>query len=203
VEHVTDTKQVADTKQVSGKVAKHLSIAELEAGLDDIMKSPADVGTVELIVCRPAIDMREILNEAWLEAGAGLIGDTWGVRWSSRTADGTPHPDMALTLMNARSAMLVASDPARRMLAGDQIYLDLDLGVANLPPGTRLAIGSAVIEMTDQPHLGCAKFSARFGEDALRFVNSRTGRELRLRGANTRIIRSGVVRTGDVARKVR
>jgi hypothetical protein len=194
VEHV-------GTGQVS-TVAKHLCTAELEAGLDDIRKSPADGGTVELIVCRPAVDQREVLDEAVLEAGVGLVGDTWAVRGSSCTADGSSHPDMQLTLMNARSAMLVADDPDRRMLAGDQFYVDLDIGVANLPPGTRLALGSAVVEVTDQPHLGCEKFGARFGKDAWRFVNSRVGRELRLRGANTRIISSGTVRTGDRVHKL-
>ena len=109
---------------------------------------------------------------------------------------------MQLTVMNSRAALLVAGDPDRRMLAGDQIYVDLDLSPANLPPGTRLALGSAVIEVTDQPHLGCAKFAARFGTDALRFVNSRVGRQLRLRGLNARVIVTGTVRSGDAVRKL-
>jgi len=182
---------------------EHLSTSELRAGLDDVRKSPQDEGTVELIVRRPAVDEREVLEEASLDVGAGLAGDTWPARSSSRTGDGTPHPDMQLTVMNSRAALLVAAqDPDRRMLAGDQIYADLDLSPANLPPGTRLALGSAVIEVTDQPHLGCAKFAARFGDDAWRFVNSRTGRRLRLRGLNARVVVSGTVRAGDAIRKV-
>jgi hypothetical protein len=180
---------------------KHLSTAELEAGLSDVRDSPSDGGTVELIVRRPAVDEREVLAEAALEVEAGLAGDTWAVRGSTRTGDGSPHPDMQLTVMNSRAALLVAQEPGRRMLAGDQLYVDLDLSPANLPAGTRLALGSAVIEVTDQPHLGCAKFGARFGADAWRFVNSRAGRELRLRGLNARVVVPGIVRPGDTIRK--
>jgi hypothetical protein len=180
---------------------KHLSTAELEAGLSDVRDSPSDGGTVELIVRRPAVDEREVLAEATLDVEAGLAGDTWPVRGSTRTADGSPHPDMQLTVMNSRAALLVAQDPDRRMLAGDQLYVDLDLSPGNLPPGTRLALGSAVIEVTDLPHLGCPKFAARFGQDAWRFVNSRIGRELRLRGLNPRVVVSGTVRAGDAIRK--
>jgi MOSC domain-containing protein YiiM len=133
---------------------------------------------------------------------AGLVGDTWLARGSSRTADGSAHPDMQLTVMNARAVLLVAQEPDRRKLAGDQLYVDMDIGVENLPPGTRLGLGSAVIEVTGRPHTGCVKFAARFGRDALRFVNSRTGRALRLRGLNARIVVSGTVRTGDVVRKL-
>jgi hypothetical protein len=181
---------------------EHLSTAALEAGIDDVRKSPPDSGTVELIVRRPAVDEREVLTEGTLDARAGLAGDTWPERGSKRTPDGSPHPDMQLTVMNCRAALLVAQDPARRMLAGDQLYVDLDLSPANLPPGARLALGSAVIEVTDQPHLGCAKFAARFGKDAWRFVNSRAGRELRLRGLNARVIVAGTVHPGDIIRKL-
>ena len=183
-------------------VAEHLPAAALEAGLGDVRLSPSDGGTVELIVRRPAVDEREVLAEGTLDVAAGLVGDTWRVRGSSRTNDGSSHPDMQLTVMNSRAALLVAQDPGRRMLAGDQLYVDLDLSPANLPPGTRLAVGSAVIEVTGQPHLGCAKFAARFGTDALRFVNSRVGRELRLRGLNARVAVSGTIRPGDTIRKL-
>jgi MOSC domain-containing protein YiiM len=108
---------------------------------------------------------------------------------------------MQVTLMNSRAALLIAHDPSRRVLAGDQLYVDLDLSTANLPPGTRLMLGSAVLEVSDQPHTGCAKFAARFGKDALRFVNSRVGRELRLRGVNARVVVSGTVCAGDTIRK--
>ena len=157
---------------------------------------------VELIVCRPAVGERTVLAEGWLGVDAGLAGDTWAERGSTRTTDGSALLDQQLTVMNSRAALLVAQHPDRRMLAGDQIYVDLDISVANLPPGTRLALGSAVIEVTAQPHLGCAKFSARFGQEAWRFVNSRVGRALRLRGLNARIVVSGTVRTRDVVRKL-
>ncbi len=180
---------------------KHLSTAELEAGLAGVRDSPSDRGTVELIVRRPAVDEREVLAEGTLDLAAGLAGDTWAVRGSSRTADRSPHPGMQVTVMNARAALLVAHDADRRQLAGDQFYVDFDIGTANLPPGSWLALGSAVLEVSDQPHTGCAKFSARFGLDALRFVNSPVGRELRLRGMNARVVVPGTVRTGDTIRK--
>ena len=181
----------------------HLSQAQLEAGLEDIRRSPTDEGCVELIVRRPAEDEREVLEEGELDLAEGLVGDTWRFRGSSRTADGGPHPDMQLNVINSRAAALVAAGTDRRALAGDQLHLDLDLSAENLPAGTRLALGSAVIEVTDQPHTGCKKFSARFGADALRFVNSPEGKALRLRGLNAKVVVPGTVRTGDPVKKLR
>ncbi|MEA2901093.1 MAG: hypothetical protein QOH36_980 [Actinomycetota bacterium] len=181
---------------------RHLTRDELAAGLDHIARSPADGGRVELIVRRPLPGEREVLAEGILHLDHGLVGDGWRVRGSTRSADGGPHPDMQLNLMNARVAALVAVDPDRRGLAGDQLYVDLDLSQRNLPPGTRLALGSAVIEITDQPHRGCAKFSARFGLEALRFVNSEAGQTLRLRGINSRVVVAGTVRVGDLVEKL-
>jgi MOSC domain-containing protein YiiM len=180
----------------------HLSLSELDAGLAEVRRSPADSGRVELIVRRPAVDEREILEEGTLDPAVGLVGDTWNVRGSTRTGSGEPHPDMQLNVINARFSALIAADAGRRALAGDQLHLDLDLSEANLPAGTRLELGSAVIEVTDQPHTGCAKFSARFGGDALRFVNSPAGRSLRLRGLNARVVVPGTLRVGDTVRKV-
>jgi MOSC domain len=182
---------------------EHLDAAALEAGLDGVRQSPPDIGTIELIVRRPAVDEREHLAEATLDVAGGLLGDTWRARGSSRTADGSAHPAMQVTVMNSRAALLVARSPRRRALAGDQLYVDLDLSPVNLPPGTRLALGSAVIEVSCEPHLGCAKFAARFGDDAWRLVNSRVGRALRLRGLNARVVISGKVRRGDEIRKLR
>ncbi|WP_034268313.1 MOSC domain-containing protein [Haloechinothrix halophila] len=178
------------------------SMAQLEAKLDYFLDAPADVGTVELVVRRPAVDQREVLAEGELDPAVGLVGDTWIERGSKRTDDGSSHPDMQLNVMNARIISYIAGDPDRRALAGDQLYLDLDITEANLPAGTRLALGTAVIEVTEQPHRGCAKFSDRFGIDALRFVNSPHRRELRLRGLNAKVVTPGVVRPGDTVTKV-
>lgn len=180
----------------------HVGMTELEAGLDEIRRSPADVGVLELIVRRPRRDEREVLEEGELTLSEGLVGDSWKERGSSRTADGGPHPDMQLNVMNARAIALVARGRERWPLAGDQLYIDLDLSDENLPPGARLSIGSAVIEVTPQPHTGCKKFVARFGPDAMKFVNSPAGRQLRLRGLNARVVRPGRVRVGDTVRKV-
>ena len=177
-------------------------LTRLEERLDHIREAPADGGRVELIARRPAEDERQVLTEAALDLHEGLVGDTWRVRGSSRTPDGGPNPESQLTLMNARAAAAIAGDREQWALAGDQIYVDLDLSLANLPPGSRIQIGSAIIEFSETPHTGCAKFSARFGNDALRFVNSPVGRELRLRGANCKVVIPGVVRPGDAIRKL-
>jgi hypothetical protein len=180
----------------------HLTTSRLEESLDHIRNSPSDVGLVELIVRRPAVDEREVLEEGMLDPAGGLVGDSWKMRGSSRSPDGSAHPDMQLNVINARLSSLVAVDAGRRALAGDQLHLDLDLSHANLPPGTRLALGSAVIEITEIPHTGCAKFRDRFGADALRFVNSPVGRDLRLRGLNAKVVVAGTVRQGDEVRKL-
>jgi hypothetical protein len=167
-----------------------------------VLQSPADGGVLELIVRRPGVGRREVLNEGMLDLTDGLVGDTWRIRGSSDTPDKSAHPDMQITLMNSRASALVAQDQNRWPLAGDQLYLDLDVSVANLPPGTQLAVGAALIEITAPPHTGCKKFKARFGLEAMRFVNSPRGKSLRLRGANAKVVRAGVVRVGDIARKV-
>jgi hypothetical protein len=177
-------------------------MAELEAGLDMIREAPKDEGVLQLIVRRPRIDQREILEEGELDLLEGLVGDNWKLRGSSRTADRSPHPEMQLNIMNARVTALVAQDKDRWHLAGDQLYIDLDLSAENLPAGTQLAIGSAVIEVTPLPHTGCNKFVSRFGLDAMKFVNSAVGRELHLRGINARVVQPGTIRVGQVARKL-
>jgi hypothetical protein len=181
---------------------KHLTMAELEAGLDEIRSAPKDEGVLQLIVRRPHIDGREVLQEAQLDVAEGLVGDTWKVRGSSRTEDGSAHPEMQLNIMNARVAALVAQDKSRWSLAGDQLYVDLDLSDENLPPGTRLSIGSAIIEVTAIPHNGCKKFVSRFGLDAMLFVNSPVGKSLHLRGINAKVVQSGTIRAGDVVKKL-
>jgi hypothetical protein len=181
---------------------KHLTMQELEAGLDEIRQAPKDHGVLQLIVRRPRTDEREILQEGQLDLTQGLVGDTWISRGSSRTPDGSSHPSMQLTVMNVRATALVAQDRARWALAGDQLYIDMDLSLENLPAWTRIAIGSAVIEVSDQPHTGCKKFVSRFGLDAMKFVNSPVGRQLNLRGINTRVVQPGVIRVGDLAKKI-
>jgi hypothetical protein len=181
---------------------EHPTAAVLEAGLDDTLGSPSDYGRVQLIVRRPAENAREVISEGRLDRIEGLVGDTWPVRPSNLTPDRSPHPDLQLTLMNSRVAALVAGGDERRQLAGDQLYVDLDLSEANLPPGTRLRLGSAVIQISDKPHRGCRKFADRFGQEALMFVNSPVGRALRLRGVNARIVVTGTVRVGDSIEKM-
>lgn len=181
----------------------HPTLQELEAGLEATRRSPHDNGALDMIVRRPQADERQILEHGILDTAAGLTGDNWRTRGSSRTADGSAHPDMQLTLMNSRVIALLAQDQARWPLAGDQLFVDLDLSEANLPPGTRLALGLALIEVTAIPHTGCNKFAARFGPDALKLVNSPLGRQLHLRGINARVVEGGAIRVGDAVRKIR
>ena len=175
---------------------------ELEAGLARIRNAPSEQGVLELIVRRPAVDLREVVEVADLDLEKGLVGDSWIHRPSRSTPDGSPHSMMQLNVMSARAISLIAADPQRWSLAGDQMYIDLDVSIENLPAGSRLAIGDAVIEVTEPPHRGCQKFSNRFGLDALRFVNSEDGQALRLRGLNARVAVAGKIRRGDQVTKL-
>lgn len=181
---------------------RHLTMKELEQGLPDVGNSPEDEGVLKMIVRRPEVEQREVLAEGELHPSEGLVGDNWKSRGSSRTPDGSADPYTQLTVMNARCAALVAQEESRWQLAGDQLYLDLDLSEENLPPGTRLSLGTAVIRVSEHPHTGCGKFVSRFGVDAMKFVNSKQGRRLRLRGLNARVVQPGTVRVGDIVKKV-
>jgi len=170
--------------------------------MDEVRRSPADSGRVQLLVRRPAVDERETPAEVVLDRVEGVVGDNWRSRGNSHSPDGSANPEEQVTVMNARVAALVSGgEDERWQLAGDQIYADLDLSVSNLPPGTRLRIGTAVLEISARPHTGCSKFAARFGPEATRLVNSPEGRQLRLRGVNCRVIAGGVVRLGDTITK--
>ena len=181
---------------------RFLDADELEAGLPEILASPGECGTVDMIVRRPDVGEREVLDAGELDVVEGLVGDNWRRRGSGQTADGSAHPEMQLNLMNSRVVALVAQTADRWALAGDQLFVDLDLARENLPAGTRLEVGSAVIEVTAVPHLGCRKFVARFGLEAMKFVNSRRGKKLCLRGINARVVKAGRIETGDTIRRV-
>jgi MOSC domain-containing protein YiiM len=178
---------------------EHVPMEELEEGLETIRRSPREDGEVMMIVRRPGVEQREILEQGILDPAEGLVGDDW----STLAAKKSPNPDTQLTLMNSRVISLLAHDPDHQALAGDQLFVDLDLSIENLPAGTRLALGSAVIEVSARAHLGCDKFKARFGEAALIFVNSERGRQLRLRGLNARVVQAGLIRVGDVVKKIK
>ena len=177
------------------------TIDELQAGVDHIRQSPADSGPLRMIVQRPDVDQRTVVAEGTLDVAAGLVGDSWQARGSTRTPDGGPNPDAQVTIINSRLIALIAQTEDRWPLAGDQLVIDLDMSLDNLPPGARLAIGSAVIEISEEPHTGCSKFAQRFGHDALRFISTPTGQAMRLRGVNTRVIQSGPIHVGDPATK--
>jgi hypothetical protein len=178
----------------------HVSLEQLRAGLEEIRRSPSRDGRLEMIVRRPKVGAREVLDEGDLDVAVGLVGDNWSTRGSWATKNKQAHPEMQLNLMNRRAIDLIAGAPDRWPLAGDQLFVDLDLSAANLPPGTQLSLGTAVIEVTAVPHTGCQKFIKRFGADAQKFVNSAVGRDLNLRGINAKVVQAGKVRVGDVIR---
>lgn len=181
---------------------KYLTIEELEAGLENIRQSPKDNGTLDMIVRRPQIEEREVLSEGKLDIMAGLEGDNWKVRGSSSTSDKSAHPEMQINIMNSRVIDLLAQEKERWQLAGDQLFIDMDLSEENLPAGTKLSIGNAILQISTEPHSGCKKFTARFGLEAMKFVNSPLGKELHLRGVNAKVIQAGVIRVGATVRKV-
>ena len=181
----------------------HMVLEALEAGLDAICQSPKDRGVLDLIVRRPRVDAREVLEHGELHVVKGLVGDRWSDRLSSWIPGHLPPPDTQLNVMNSRVIALIAQDKSRWPLAGDQLFVDLDLAAANVPVGTRLALGEAVIEVTPEPHTGCHKFVARFGVDAMKFVNSPVGRRLQLRGINAKVVLPGRIQVGDAVNKLR
>jgi len=181
---------------------KHLTTAELEAALDHLRQTPKDEGVLHLIVRRPEVDQREVLDEAELDVTIGLVGDNWNVRGSRRTPDGSAHPEMQINIMNSRVTALVAQEKDRWPLAGDQLYIEMDLSKENLPAGSRIAVGSAVLEVSPLPHTGCHKFVARFGLEAMQFVNSELGKQMCLRGINAKIVKGGTVKVGQTAKKI-
>ncbi len=174
---------------------------DFDQHLDFVLASPHDGGALELIVARPSPGEREILQEGILDVSRGLVGDGWLARGSSSTVDHAANPAAQLTLMSTRVLTAIEPDRSRWPLAGDQLYLDLDLSAENLPPGTRLTVGPVVLEVTDLPHTGCTQFRARFGADALRWISTPTGRANRMRGMYVRIVSGGPVRVGDIIRK--
>lgn len=180
----------------------HLSTEQLEQGVDHILASPTDNGVLKLIVARPVVDERETPQHARLDVEQGLVGDNWLARGSRHMPEGVPDPEMQLNIMNTRVVNQVAGSQDRWPLAGDQLFVDMDLSPENLPAGTQLALGDAVVEVTEPPHTGCKKFAARFGVDAMVFVNSGRGKTLNFRGICAKVVKSGDISVGDIARKL-
>jgi len=180
----------------------NLPISELETGLDHIRRSPKDNGVVKMIVCRPKDDERGVIESAKLNPELGLIGDNWKARGSRHSPDGSANINAQITVMNSRTIELLAQSEERWQLAGDQFFVDMDLSDENIPAGTQLEIGTAVIEVSSEPHTGCKKFAFRYGTDATKFVNSKEGKRLHLRGINAKVVQAGSVHVGDIVRKI-
>lgn len=178
--------------------------AQLEAGLPHVLEAPATDGRLDLVVTRPGVGLREVNARGTLDPAEGLIRDSWRTRGSRHTADGSAESGRQLTLMNSRAIALFAGpDHEQWALAGDQLYVDLDLSEVNVPAGTRLTIGPAVVEVSPLPHTGCAKFTQRFGLDASRLANSTQGLALHLRGINAFVLEAGPIAVGDPVRRLR
>jgi hypothetical protein len=176
---------------------EHLTSTELLAGLPHIMDSPKNMGPIELMVIRPAVNERKVVNQIDLSFKEGCRGDIWPSKKSSSNPFGKPDLEKQITLMNARAIDLCAGSKDLWPLAGDQIYVDMDLSIKNIEAGTELQLGTAVIKVSAKPHNGCKKFTERFGIDSMRFVNSEEGKALRLRGINAYVVREGIVKLGD------
>ena len=181
---------------------KHRTMAELMAELDEVGDSPQDDGVLEMIVVRPKTNERVILDECQLSASLGADGDVWATGSWKKLPDGSPHPDVQISVMNSRSIDLLTRDRKSWPLAGDNLYVDFDLREENLREGQRVSIGEVVLEVTSQPHTGCKKFEERFGTDAKELINSDTGKKLHLRGIFTKVIQDGCVRVGDRIRRI-
>lgn len=183
-------------------MVRHLSLDELNRSLPEIAQSPKDQGTLKAIVIRPVTDERVSLTQCDISPELGVHGDNWAKGCWLELPDGSPHPDVQIAMMNSRVIDLLAQDQERWPLAGDQLFVDLDLSDANLSPGQQLSIGSAMIEITAVPHKGCLKFVDRFGTDSVKFVNSDEGKKLRLRGIYAKIVKAGTIHVGDELKKM-
>jgi hypothetical protein len=192
---------IDDTWRMTTDAAPDRPDRHLDRHTVAVRSAPKDGTPILAIIRRPGGDLREMLTEGVLAVDAGLVGDDWVARGSRSTADGSADPEAQLTLMSTRVLAAIEPDPSRWPLAGDQLLIDLDLALDNLPPGTKLLVGEAELEVSPKPHTGCAKFAARFGHDALRWISTPEGRDLRMRGMYVRVIRGGTVRVGDIVRK--
>lgn len=181
---------------------KQNPISELELGIEEIKASPKDNGVLEMIVRRPETETREIIHAGEINLENGLAGDNWKARGSSAMPDGSADPEAQITLMNTRVIQLLSGDKENWQWAGDQLFVDMDLGIENLPPHSRIQIGSAILEISAKPHTGCKKFSGRFGVEALAFISTPLGKSLRMRGVNAKVIQSGEIKVGDVVKKL-
>jgi hypothetical protein len=181
---------------------KQYPTSELELGVDEIKASPKDNGVLQMIVRRPKTETREIINAGEINLENGLEGDNWKARGSSAMPDGSADPEAQITLMNSRVIQLLAGDKENWQWAGDQLYVDMDISIDNLPPHSRIQIGSVILEISAKPHTGCKKFSGRFGIEALEFISTPLGKALRMRGVNAKVIQGGEIKVGDVVKKL-
>lgn len=179
----------------------HRSMEELLLALPDITSAPAE-GPVSAIVIREDHGLRAMVDTADMSLARGMHGDHWERGCWRSTEDGRPHPDVQVCMMPARAIAVIAGDMPNWAAAGDNLFIDMDLSPGNCPPGTRLAMGTAEVVITDQPHNGCQSFIDSYGRDACVFVNTGAGKELRLRGIYGRVIRDGRVSVGDIVRKI-
>lgn len=181
---------------------KQYPISELELGIDEIKASPKDNGVLEMIVRRPETETREIIQAGIISVENGLEGDNWKARGSSAMPDGSADPEAQITLMNSRVIQLLSGDKENWQWAGDQLFVDMDLSIDNLPPHSRIQVGSAILEISAKPHTGCKKFSGRFGVEALAFISAPLGKALRMRGVNAKVIQAGEIKVGDAVKKL-
>jgi hypothetical protein len=182
---------------------RHRTLEELEAEVGHVRAAPQEAGKIEHLVRRPQPFEREVVQELTFSVRDGVVGDCWSTKPSSKTPDGSPHKGKQVTLMNARVIALIAGEREHWSVSGDQIHVDLDLSKRNLPVGTRLRVGTAILEVSDAPHIGSEKFQERFGKDALRFLSTKEGLERRMRGMNCFVLHGGTVRKGEAIRVMR
>jgi MOSC domain-containing protein YiiM len=172
-----------------GDPSRFLPFVELERRLDLISPTPTEAGHVAFVMVRGDGGRRELPSRIQLSRDGGVVGDAW-----SRKAQ--PDPQMQIAVMQARVAELIANGQPLALF-GDCLHLDLDLSQSNLPPGSQVRIGGAILLVTPAPHNGCRKFQARFGPDALRLVAGKTLRHRNLRGIYMRVMEPGEVALND------
>ncbi len=183
-------------------MAPHRTMEELKAGLPDIVASPADNGSLAAIVVRPDYGMRLDVQSRKISLAGGVEGDRWATACWRTLPDGSSNPDVQVCIMNSRCISLIAGEREAWPMAGDNLFIDMDLSPGNIAPGQKLAVGETIIEITDIPHTGCQKFIDRYGRHACVFVNTGEGKKLKLRGIYAQVVKDGTVNVGDRVTKI-
>lgn len=187
----------AKTKRLFWKGRYLITRAELDRAWPDIMAAPKDGAAIEMLCLRPAMGERRFVDEIHVTREEGIPGERWLTQPWMRLPGGQPDPAIQVSFLQRRVLDLVWRDREGTPHPGDTFVVDMDLSEANLPAGSLLQVGSAVLEVSTVFNNACAKWKKRYGDDALDWVRAYENKEFRPRGVLAKVHRDGVFRAGD------